>query len=123
VASVVLTLGAGGISGCGGTAATFPYERDTVWRAVVGEAIVWRPNLIDDQNYRIESTKADLVSERRYELSVRNDPNLFARRPSTQVRVRMDQTKPTRIHFSGLERDFLLGLKAKLEAVNPPPPR
>ena len=117
-----LTLLAAAMSGCHGSSATFPFERETVWRAAVGEATVWAPNRIDTEKYIIESTKTDLVSERHYELSVTRDPNLFARRPSTKVHVRMRQTQPRGIEFTRLEREFLIRLRAKLEVMVPPPP-
>ena len=91
-----------------------------VWRAAVGEAVVWRPSLIDDETYLIESVKTNLAgSEQRYKLTVDRDPNLFARRPSTRVYVRMEQTRPNRVRFKRLEKEFLMRLKAKLSELTP----
>ena len=87
----------------------------------MGEAIAWRPTLIDDKKYVIESDKTDLAgSEQHFELKVRRNPNLFARRPSTKVYVRMEQTEPKRVRFNRLEAEFLMRLKYKLEAMTAP---
>ncbi len=110
------------VSGCGGSSADFPFDRQTVWRAAVGESLVWRPNLIDENNYIVESTKDDLGGvEYRYRLKVTRNPNLFARRPSTTVRVWMGQITPRNVSFTGLEREFLMSLSARLEGTSGSP--
>lgn len=120
LAVVVLAIPAA-LTGCRGSSASFPFDRDTVWRAAVGETIVWRPNLIDPDKYIVQSTKTDLGgSEYRYELRVAPDLNIFARRPSTRVHVRMQQALPETVRFKRLEREFLAGLKAKLAELSPP---
>jgi hypothetical protein len=108
-------------AGCS-SSASFRYDRETVWRAAVGEAVIWRPTLIDDQKYVVESVKSDLAgSEQSYRLEVRRNPNPFARRPSTKVHVRMQQTRPKKVRFNRLEKEFLLALEAKLQAMASPP--
>lgn len=111
------------MAGCGGTSSSYPFDRDTVWRAAVGEAVVWRPDLIDSNKYFIESIKTNLTgTEQRYRLEVVRDPNLFARRPSTSIYVRMEQTQPRRIRFSDLEKEFLMRIRARLQAAVPQRP-
>ena len=109
------------LSGCNGTSATYPLDRQIVWRAAVGEAMVWRPKIYEDE-YRILSERGDLVGNRfRYELKVRRDPNPFGRRPRTRVTVTMEQTAPVRRRFVRLEEDFLQGLDLKLLELTAPP--
>ncbi|MDY7009572.1 MAG: hypothetical protein SVV80_02320 [Planctomycetota bacterium] len=111
------------ITGCG-TSAAFPFDYDTVWRAAVGEAIVWHPDLIDDQQrpYRVSCTKTNLDGMVfKYELEVVNDLNLFARRPSTRVYVNMRQTKPRRVRFTQMEKEFLGKIADRLTTISSPP--
>ncbi len=111
------------MAGCQGSSSSYPFDRDTVWRVAVGEAIVWRPNLIDGNKYFIESIKTDLAgTEQRYRLEVVRDPNLFARRPSTRIYVRMEQTRPRRLRFSDLEKEFLMRIRARLQEGTPQRP-
>ena len=115
---------AAAMAGCGGTSANFSYDRESVWRVAVGEAVVWRPDLIDDQKYIIESTKKHPEGvEYHYELKVTQNRNVFARRPSTTVYVWMGQTAPTQTRFNRLEKEFLLRLKATLQELSPAPSR
>ncbi len=111
------------ITGCE-TSAAFPFDYDTVWQASVGEAIVWRPDMIDDQQrpYRIYCTKTSLGGGTvlKYDLKVDRDHNLFARRPSTRVYVSIRQTKPTRIRFTQMEKDFLEKVAERLTIAPPP---
>ena len=89
-------------------------DKQVVWRAAVGEAMVWAPT-IDKDDYRIISEKKDLVGNAyHYELTVRRNPNLFARRPSTRVTVIMEQTAPSRRRFVQAEQQFLQSLQALL---------
>ena len=111
------------ITGCE-TSAAFPFNYDTVWQAAVGESIVWRPDLIDDQKrpYRVLCTRSSLSgTELKYELEVTRDLNPFARRPSTRVCVSIRQTKPTRIRFTQMEKEFLERIADRLTAPSPPP--
>lgn len=111
------------ITGCE-TSAAFPFDYDIVWRAAVGEAIVWHPDLIDDvqRPYRVSCTRANLAGteEVKYELEVARDPNPFARRPSTRVYVHIRQTKPTRRRFTQMEREFLEKITERLTIAPPP---
>lgn len=117
---LVLAAVAAALSGCGGSNASFPFDRETVWRAAVGEAIVWRPNRIDENDYVVESTKAGLGGVRyEYWLKLRRDPNPFARRPSTTLHVRMGQIAPETVRFTALEQEFLLRVKARVEQASP----
>ncbi len=111
------------ITGCG-TSAAFPFNYDTVWNAAVGESIVWRPDLIDDQQrpYRVFSTRTIPGGmELKYELEVANDLNPFARRPSTRVYVSMRQTKPERVRFKQMEKEFLGKIAERLTTTSPSP--
>ncbi len=111
------------ITGCD-TSATFPFDYDTVWNAAVGEAIVWKPDLIyDDKHpYRVCCTRTDLSgkTEIKYDLEVTKDINPFARRPSTKVSVSMRRTKPSRVRFTQMEKDFLEKVAERL-MLSPPP--
>ncbi|MCD4699061.1 MAG: hypothetical protein K8R91_00605 [Phycisphaerae bacterium] len=110
------------ITGCD-TSAAFPFNYDTVWHAAVGEAIVWRPDLIDDQQrpYRVSCTKTNLDGTAfEYELEVAKNHNLFARRPSTRVYVSMRQTKPRRVRFTQMEKEFLGKIAERLTTIPPP---
>ncbi len=110
------------VTGCG-TSAAFPFDYDIVWNAAVGEAIVWRPNIINDEArpYYICCTRSDLFgTEVKYDLKVTNDLNIFARRPSTRVHVSIRQTKPTRIRFTQMEKEFLAKVAERL-IIAPPP--
>lgn len=119
-AALAFGLLAAALTGCSTTSQSFPLDRDMVWRAAVGEAVVWRPTLINDETYLIESVKTNLTgAEQRYKLTVDRDPNPFARRPSTRVYVRMGQTRPNRVRFKRLEKEFLMRLKAKLSELTP----
>ena len=84
----ILAIIAPVMTGCG-TSATFPFDYETVWNASVSEAIVWHPEVIDEEQrpYRIFAVRNDLMTgtELKYELEVCNDLNPFARRPSTRV--------------------------------------
>lgn len=109
------------ITGCE-TSAAFPFDYDTVWRAAVSEAIVWHPNLIDDRQrpYRVSCTKNSLDgTEIKYELEVVKDLNPFARRPSTRVRLSMRQTKPRRVRFRQMEKEFLGKVAERLTTIPP----
>lgn len=119
--AIILALAAAAMGGCE-TSAAFPFDRDTVWRAAVGESIVWRPDLIDDVIYRVTATKVNLArtEELKYELEVISDPNPFARRPSTRVYVSMRQTKPRRIRFTQQEKEFLEKVADRLATAPPP---
>lgn len=112
------------ITGCG-TSAAFPFNYDTVWNAAVGESIVWHPDLIDDRQrpYRVFSTKTTIPAgtELKYELEVANDLNPFARRPSTRVYVSMRQTKPRRVRFTQMEKEFLGKIAERLTTISPSP--
>ena len=110
------------ITGCE-TSAAFPFDYNTVWNAAVGEAIVWHPDLIDDRQrpYRVSCTRTSLTgTELKYDLTVDRDHNPFARRPSTRVYVSIRQTKPTRIRFTQVERDFLEKVAERLTVAPPP---
>ncbi|MCK4626915.1 MAG: hypothetical protein KAV00_16505 [Phycisphaerae bacterium] len=110
------------ITGCG-TSSAFPFDYNTVWNAAVGEAIVWRPDIINDdaRPYYVCCTRADLFgTEVKYDLKVTNDLNIFARRPSTRVHVSIRQTKPTRIRFTQMEKEFLAKVAERL-IIAPPP--
>ena len=114
-------LAAAVLSGCGGTTATYPLDKQLVWRASVGEAMVWRPKIYEEE-YRIVSERSDLAGNSfRYELKVRRNPNPFARRPSTRVTVSMEQTAPSRRRFVGLEEEFLQSLEAMLIQLSTQP--
>jgi len=105
------------LAGCGSTR-SFPYDRETVWRAAVGETVVWRPDSIDEQTRTVHAARVDLAGNRiDYDLKVFTDPNLFARRPSTAVRVYVRQTKPRRVRFPRVEREFLDRIGRKLQAM------
>jgi len=102
-------------AGCWGTSATFHYDRDTVWKVAVGQSIIWRPNVIDDKNYEISTTKQNPAgNEIKYQVKVRRDPNIFATKPSTKVYVYIRQTKPHYIRLRQFERDFLARLAEEL---------
>jgi len=117
----LLGLAAGALAGCGGSSATFPFERELVWRMAAGQAMSWRPTTIDAENYRIECDRGDLTgSEILYVVKVRPDYNLFARRPSTRVSVSMRQTKPVSRRYRQLELEFLQTIRAKLTALTSP---
>ncbi len=124
LAAMFLVVAGLAITGCG-TSAAFPFNYDTVWNAAVGESIVWRPDLIDDQQrpYRVSATKTDLATgtELKYELEVANDLNPFARRPSTRVYVSMRQTKPRRVRFTQMEKEFLGKIAERLTTISPSP--
>ena len=110
------------ITGCD-TSAAFRFDYNTVWNAAVGEAIVWKPDIINDdaRPYYVCCTRADLFgTEVKYDLKVTNDLNIFARRPSTRVHVSIRQTKPTRIRFTQMEKEFLAKVAERL-IIAPPP--
>ena len=107
-------LAAAILGGCGGTSVNYPLDKQLVWRASVGEAMVWRPKIYEEE-YRIVSERKDLAGNAwRYELKVRRNPNPFARRPSTRVTVSMEQTAPSRRRYVELEEEFLQSLEATL---------
>jgi len=112
---------AAGLCGCQ-SARSYHFDRDTVWRAAIGEAVVWRPNVIDDEKYIIESRKIDPIAgtELHYQLKVVPDINPFAPRPSTRIYVRMEQLEPKSIRFKRLEEEFLMRVNFKLEALSQP---
>lgn len=114
-------LAAAVFSGCRGTSVNYPLDKQLVWRACVGEAMVWRPK-IDEDEHRIVSERSDLAGNSfRYELKVRRNPNPFVRRPSTRVTVSMEQTAPTRRRFARLEEQFLQSLEATLVQLTTQP--
>ena len=114
-------LAAAVLGGCGGTSVNFPLDKQLVWRASVGEAMVWRPKVYEEE-YHIVSERSDLAGNSfRCELKVRRNPNPFARRPSTRVTVSMEQTAPSRRMFVGLEEEFHESLKAMLVQRTTPP--
>ena len=94
VAALVLLALAG--AGCQATSATYPFPKDMVWKAAAGEALVWRPDRIDNEAYTITGSKTDLSGLRHdYRLTVRDDLNPFVRRPSTEVAVTMEELRPS----------------------------
>jgi len=116
-----LALVAAGAGGCGASSASFPYDREIVWRAVVAEAVAWRPTLIDDQKQIIRCERSDLAgAATEYEARAGRDWNLFAPRPSATVTVSMKQTKPTKLRFRQLEQEFLLAVAGTLQAASQP---
>ena len=124
-AGVLLALLAAGGGGCTHSTAVFAYERRVVWQAAIGECVIWRPELIDEENFRITSTRIGLGGvELKYELRVDREPSLPAR-PRSRVYVRMAQTKPTSRRFVQEEKIVLRRIGASLEAVarRLPPPR
>lgn len=119
---LLLAIVAPAITGCD-TSSTFPFDYDTVWNAAVGEAIVWRPDIINDEKrpYYVCCTRSDLSGrEVEYDLEVTNDLNIFARRPSTKVHVSIRQTKPARVRFTQMEKDFLAKVAERLSVAPPP---
>ena len=109
------------LAGCGSTRC-FPYDRQTVWQAAIGETIVWRPDSIDEQTGTVHAARVDLAGNRiDYDLKVFSNPNLFARRPSTAVRVYVRQTKPRRRRFPHVEGEFLNRIARRLQAMTPAP--
>ena len=116
--TVLLPALAAASAGCIHRSASFPYTREHVWQAALAEAMVWRPNRIDETRFVISSTKADLAGgEVAYELKLTRDPNPFARRPSTRAWVRMVQTRPVRRRFAQAEIDVLRKLRANSDAL------
>ena len=109
---------AGLSAGCTESTASYPYDKDAVWNAVIAEAAVWGPTLIDEDHLLIRSEKTNLAgTEILYELKVRTDYNPFARRPSTRVHVSMGQTEPRRKRFEPMERRFLAKLGSTIQAM------
>lgn len=105
--------------GCNYSYSTLAYrvDRDTAFQAAVQEAMVWHPQ-VDDQNYRITSEKFGMgQTEVSYECLVQTDYNPFAFRPSTRIFIRMEQVKPTQKRFTQAEQEFLLGVKSRLSAM------
>jgi len=133
VGRIILVVGLCGVvaalaCGCGSNA-SFPFERDVVWRAAVGEAIVWRPNYIDDKTYTISGGVKDVNGrEVQYDIEVYLDPNPFVYRPSTRVFVfakLIQPTLPREQRLADMEREFLTRLGQRLQeeypqSVSPP---
>ena len=112
------------LGGCQGTSATYPFDRDTVWQAVVGETIVWRPTDIDPEEYRVECVRREIVAgpvaywlEVHYWLEVRRNRFALPNATSTRVTVSMMQTGPSRLRLKDQEKAFLRRLSAKLGAL------
>jgi hypothetical protein len=119
LAWIILASLAVGMAGCGPSSASFPYNQDVVWRAVVTEAVAWRPTLIDDQEYLIRCDRSDLSGgSSEYEVRVGRDWNLLAPKPSTSVSVSIKQTAPTTRRFRQLEQEFLLAVARLLAAAS-----
>ena len=109
------------LAGCYPSSQAFPYDQQTVWRVAVGEAIMWRPERIDDKQQTIIATKIDLTgNELQYQAEVKTDPNIFARRPSTRVYVTMGQTKPKEVRYYNLEEQYLGQIEARLNEMKRP---
>ncbi|HET6428063.1 MAG TPA: hypothetical protein VFJ30_06630 [Phycisphaerae bacterium] len=108
--------------GCIHTTAAFHADRQAVWRVAMGQAVVWRPDVIDERALEVRATKTGAKdSEFTYQLKVRTDLNPFARRPSTRVLVRIAQTNPRKRYWDE-ERLFLNRLAGNLQqtgAVGP----
>ncbi len=112
-------LGAALLGGCQGTSVSFPLDRDTVWRAAVGETVVWRP-VIDESDHRVVCVRTNMMTgvAIKYELTVWRDPFSIPSRPKTWVTVSMKQTQPKRQRLTQAEREFLAELVAKVRAVS-----
>ncbi len=119
--TIILAVAAAVTGGCG-TSAVFPFDKQTVWQAARGEAIVWHPTLIDDNRFCVKAAIANTTgAEVRYDLEVTKDMNPFATRPSTRVYVYMRQTRPRRVNFPQMERDFLIKVAERLTERPGPP--
>jgi hypothetical protein len=108
-------------AGCASSQA-YPHDQAAVWQVAVGEAVIWRPDRIDEKKFHIEGLKRDLGGqELQYDIDLRTDWNVFARRPSTRVFVSVRQTKPRYVRFDRMEKDFLLRVQEKLQSPPPAP--
>lgn len=104
------------LGGCTHSTAVFAYERDVVWQAAMGECVIWRPQL-DENEFVIRSTRIGLGGvELEYELTVAQEPS-WTSRPRTRVSVRMVQTKPQSRRFVQEEKILLGRIGASLEAI------
>ena len=109
------------LGGCTHSSAVFPYPRDAVWQVAIGECIIWRPELIDDRNLIIKSTRFGMGGvELKYELKVIEEPSWTAT-PRTRVDVRMEQIQPQTRRFIQEEKILLGRIGASLEAMAPLP--
>ena len=112
-------LGAALLGGCQGTSVSFPLDREIVWRAAAGEAVVWKPT-IDESGHRVVCVRANAMTGTaiKYELRVWRDPFSIPSRPKTWVTVSMKQTWPKRQRLAEAEREFLISLAARLRAIS-----
>ena len=113
------------LGGCQGASASFPYDRQTVWEAARGETVVWGTgSLIDDENYRVECTRSDIMVGRyvEYWMEVKPDHLRLPGSAGSRVTVSMKQTTAGQVvRLEDKEHAFLRGLAAKLEATVGPP--
>ena len=118
IMAAALVLGAALLGGCQGTSVSFPLDRDTVWRAAVGETVVWKP-VIDPIDHRVVCVRTDIMTGAaiKYELRVWRDPFSIPSRPKTWVTVSIKQTQPKHQRLTQAEREFLAGLVAKIRAI------
>jgi len=117
-AALPVALAVASLAGCGDSSAACPVPRERVGNVAMAEAVAWRPTLIDEEKFLVESVKVNLAdAEMVYRMKVEVDPNPFARRPSTRVYVRIAQTKPKRIRFAEAERAFLANLEVRLRQL------
>ncbi len=118
LAVVAASAGAGVLGGCTYSSAAFPYDQQVVWQVAMSQAVVWHPDLIDDDARLVRATKIGLGDQKlTYEMKVRTDLNPFARRPSNRVYVRIAQRSPKRRRYTREEREFLRGVGVALAQV------
>ena len=123
---VVILLAAAALAasatGCTHSTRTYSYDAQTVWQACVGESVIWRPDLINEDDYVITSRRITLGGgEVRCDLKVTPMPPMF-KRPRTRVAIRMAQTRPVEQRFTSEEVRFLDRLDLILQRFRPPAP-